>query len=265
MNVMDLQREGRKALVTASSGGIGQEIARALAREKAVVVVNGRTRAVVDAAMSDIAAGVPGARLEALVADNGTAEGCARTIAEVPHVDILVNNLGIYEAVPFCDTTDASWLRLFEINILSGVRLSRHYIGGMLARSRGRIVFISSEAAITPAPELPHYSATKTMELSISRNLAELTKGTGVTVNAVLPGSTRTEGVKTFVQNLFPDLPYEQAEARFMRENRSTSLIARLIDPVEVASTVAFVCSGPASAINGAAVRVDGGIVRSVF
>jgi 3-oxoacyl-[acyl-carrier protein] reductase len=262
---MDLQLEGRKALITASSGGIGEEIARTLARERAVVIVNGRSRAVIDAAMTRIAASVPGARLEALIADNGTAEGCARTIAEVPEVDILVNNLGIYEAVPFRDTTDAAWLRLFEINILSGVRLSRHYIGGMLARGTGRIVFISSEAAISPAPELPHYSATKTMELSISRNLAELTKGTGVTVNAVLPGSTRTDGVKTFVQNLFPELPYAEAEARFMRENRSTSLIARLIDPAEVAATVAFVCSGPASAINGAAVRVDGGIVRTVF
>jgi 3-oxoacyl-[acyl-carrier protein] reductase len=262
---MDLQLEGRKALVTASSGGIGREIARTLAQERAIVIVNGRSRAVVDAAMADIAAGVPGARLEALVADNGTAAGCERTIAQAPEVDILVNNLGVYESVRFRETSDAAWLRMFEINILSGVRLSRHYIGGMLARGRGRIVFISSEAAITPAPELPHYSATKTMELSISRNLAELTKGSGVTVNAVLPGSTRTEGVRAFVQALFPELPYDEAEARFMRENRATSLIARLIDPAEVAATVAFVCSGRASAINGAALRVDGGIVRSVF
>lgn len=262
---MDLQLEGRKALVTASSGGIGLEIARVLAREGAAVVVNGRTRTAVEATIAAIGAAVPGARLDPLVADNGTAAGCRHTLAQVPEVDILVNNLGVYEAVPFCDTTDEAWLRLFEINILSGVRLSRHYIRGMLARGHGRIVFIASEAAIAPAPELPHYSATKTMELSISRNLAELTKGTGVTVNAVLPGSTRTDGVRTFVQNLFPELPYAEAEARFMRESRASSLIARLIDPAEVAATVAFVCSGPASAINGAAVRVDGGIVRSVF
>ena len=262
---MDLQLEGRKALVTASSGGIGQEIARTLARERATVIVNGRSGAVVDAAIASIRASVPQARLEGLVADIGTAAGCAHAIEAQPEVDILVNNLGIYEAVPLRETTDAAWLRLFEINVLSGVRLSRHYIGGMLARNRGRIVFISSEAAIAPAPELPHYSATKTMELSISRNLAELTKGSGVTVNAVLPGSTRTEGVKAFVQNLFPELPYADAEARFMRENRATSLIARLIDPAEVAAAVAFVCSGPAGAINGAALRVDGGIVRSVF
>jgi 3-oxoacyl-[acyl-carrier protein] reductase len=262
---MDLQLDGLRALVTASSGGIGQEIARALARERAVVVVNGRTRSAVDRALAEIAASVPGARLEGLVADAGTAPGCEEAIRAQPAVDILVNNLGVYEAVPFCDTTDAAWLRLFEINILSGVRLSRHHIRGMLQRGRGRIVFIASEAALAPAPELPHYSATKTMELSISRNLAELTKGTQVTVNAVLPGSTRTEGVKKFVQDLFPELPYAEAEARFIRENRSTSIIARLIDPVEVASTVAFVCSGCASAINGAAIRVDGGIVRTVF
>lgn len=262
---MDLELNGRKALVTASSGGIGLEIARSLAREQATVVVNGRTPAVVSAAIESIRRGVPTARLEGLVADNGTAEGCERTLAQLPEVDILVNNLGIYEAVPFVETSDAQWQRLFEINILSGVRLSRHYIQGMLRRGTGRIVFIGSEAAVTPAPELPHYSATKTMQLGISRTLAELTRGTRVTVNAVLPGSTRTEGVKAFVQNLFPGLSYEEAEARFMRENRATSLIERLIDPAEVANTVAFVCSGTASAINGATVRCDGGIVRTVF
>jgi 3-oxoacyl-[acyl-carrier protein] reductase len=262
---MDLQLTGQRALVTASSGGIGREIARVLACEGAEVIVNGRSRAVVDAALDWIAARVPQARLEALVADNGTAEGCAATLRQVPSVDILVNNLGIYEAMSFCDVTDAAWLRLFEINILSGVRLSRHYIQDMLARRTGRIVFISSESGVSPAPELPHYSATKTMELAVSRTLAELTKGTGVTVNSVLPGSTRTEGVRTFVQALFPQLSYEEAEARFMRENRSTSLIARLIDPAEIADAVAFVCSARAGAINGSALRVDGGIVRTVF
>jgi 3-oxoacyl-[acyl-carrier protein] reductase len=262
---MDLQLNGQRALVTASSGGIGLEIARTLAREGAHVLVNGRTSDAVGTAIADIANSVPGANLTALVADNGSAEGCAETIARAGHIDILVNNLGVYEAMPFCDVSDAAWLRLFEINIMSGVRLSRHFIAPMLKRKQGRIVFIASEAAIAPAPELPHYSATKTMELSISRNLAELTKGTGVTVNAVLPGSTRTEGVRKFVQNLFPELAYEQAEQRFMLENRPTSLIGRLIDPVEIANTVAFVCSGLAGAINGSALRADGGIVRSVF
>lgn len=260
---MDLGLEGRTALVTASTGGIGLRIAAALAAEGAAVVVNGRSADRVDAAVRSLAA--VGGSVTGLVGDAGTAEGCAEIVAEQPDVDILVNNLGIYTPIPIDESTDEQWLELFGINVLSGVRLTRHYIGGMLARRTGRVVFISSEAAVTPAPELPHYSATKTMELSISRNFAELTKGTGVTVNAVLPGSTRTEGVQEFVQNLFPELPYEQAEARFMAENRSTSLLARLIDPDEIADVVAFVCSARSGAINGASLRADGGIVRTVF
>jgi len=193
---MDLGIKGQLALVTASTGGIGMEIARTLAAEGARVIINGRTQAVVTNAMEAITATVPSAILLPLVADNGTADGCDITLKAFPKVDILVNNLGVYEAVPFVETSDAAWTRLFEINIMSGVRLSRHYIKDMLSQKSGRIVFISSEASIAPAPELPHYSATKTMELSISRNLAELTKATEVTVNAVLPGSTRTEGYR---------------------------------------------------------------------
>lgn len=262
---MDLHLEGRTALVTASTGGIGLQIARTLAAEGANVIINGRTQGSVDTAVRDVTDTYPAAQVRGVAADAGTAAGCARLIDELAEVDILVNNLGIYVSVPFRDTTDDEWLRLFGINVMSGIRLSRHFIAGMLEKGSGRIIFISSEAALTPAPELPHYSATKTMELSISRNLAELTKGTNVTVNAILPGSTRTDGVKTFVQDLFPQLPYEQAEARFMIENRPTSLIARLIDPQEIADLVTFVASDLASAINGSALRVDGGIVRSVF
>ena len=260
---MDLGLDGRTALVTASTGGIGLRIAATLAAEGADVIVNGRSTDRVEAAVESLAAA--GGSVTGLVGDAGTADGCARIVEQRPDVDILVNNLGIYTPIPIDESTDEQWLELFGINVLSGVRLTRHYIGGMLARGSGRVVFISSEAALTPAPELPHYSATKTMELSISRNFAELTKGTGVTVNAVLPGSTRTEGVREFVQNLFPDLPYEQAEARFMADNRSTSLLARLIDPDEIADVVAFVASARASAINGSALRADGGIVRTVF
>lgn len=260
---MDLGLSGRRALVTASTGGIGLRIAAALAREGAEVVVNGRSADRVAAAVERLTA--DGAAATGLVADAGTAAGCATIIEQQPDVDILVNNLGIYTPIPIDESTDEQWLELFGINVLSGVRLTRHYIGGMLSRNTGRVVFISSEAALTPAPELPHYSATKTMELSISRNFAELTKGTGVTVNAVLPGSTRTEGVQEFVQNLFPELPYEQAEARFMAQNRSTSLLARLIDPDEIADVVTFVCSARSGAINGSSLRADGGIVRTVF
>lgn len=260
---MDLGLDGRTALVTASTGGIGLRIAATLAAEGADVIVNGRSADRVEAAVESLTAA--GGSVTGLVGDAGTADGCARIVEQRPDVDILVNNLGIYTPIPIDESTDEQWLELFGINVLSGVRLTRHYIGGMLARGTGRVVFISSEAAVTPAPELPHYSATKTMELSISRNFAELTKGTGVTVNAVLPGSTRTEGVQEFVQNLFPELPYEQAEAAFMAQNRSTSLLARLIDPDEIADVVAFVASARSGAINGAALRADGGIVRTVF
>lgn len=265
---MDLGLAGRTALVTASTGGIGLRIAAALAAEGADVIVNGRSADRVTAAVQSLVAELPdrgSGSVTGLVGDAGTAEGCARIVDQRPDVDILVNNLGIYTAIPIDESTDEQWLDLFGINVLSGVRLTRHYIRGMLARGTGRVVFISSEAALSPAPELPHYSATKTMELSISRNFAELTKGTGVTVNAVLPGSTRTDGVQEFVQNLFPELPYEKAEAAFMADNRSTSLLARLIDPDEIAAVVAFVASARASAINGSALRADGGIVRTVF
>lgn len=261
---MELQLINKTALVTASSNGIGLEIARSLAREGAEVIINGRTSNSVTRACEDISSSHPSAKLLQLVADNSTAEGCQKTITEYPDVDILVNNLGIYEAVDFFDTTDEQWQHLFEVNILSGVRLSRHYLKGMLAHNDGRIVFISSESAINPAPEMAHYSATKTMQLSISRSLAELTKGTNVTINAILPGSTKTEGVEQFIREVFPDVDYETAEKRFMAENRPTSLIARLIRPKEIGDFVAFVCSPLASAINGACLRVDGGLVRSI-
>ena len=262
---MDLQLSDKLALVTASSGGIGREIARTLAAEGARVIVNGRSESSVREAISLIRRDVPEARLETLVADNGTLDGTETTIRMIPEIDILVNNLGIYEPVGFFDETDESWLRLFEVNILSGVRLSRHYLARMLEKKAGRIIFISSESGISPSPEMPHYAATKTMQLSISRSLAELTKGTAVTVNTVLPGSTKSEGVAKFVQDLFPDLPAQGAETKFMKENRPTSLIERLLDPREIANLVTFVSSPLASGINGAALRVDGGLVRTVF
>ncbi|PAW76448.1 MAG: 3-oxoacyl-ACP reductase [Verrucomicrobia bacterium Tous-C9LFEB] len=262
---MNLLLDNQLALVTASSGGIGLEIARSLAREGARVIINGRSKSSVDQAVDQLRRNVPGAKLEALAADNGTAEGCAATIAAFPEVDILVNNLGIYEAVGFFEETDEAWLRLFEVNILSGVRLSRHYLRRMLDKGTGRILFVSSESALNPAPEMAHYSATKTMQLSIARSLAELTKGTKVTVNAVLPGSTKTEGVTKFVQDIYPQSTPEEAEREFMQKNRPTSLIERLIRPQEIAEFVTFLSSPQSSAINGAALRVDGGLVRTVF
>ena len=261
---MDLKLTGKLALVTASTGGIGQDIARSLAREGARVIVNGRSDASVERAVGDIRKDLPQADLVPLAADNGSAEGCAATVAAFPEVDILVNNLGIYEAVGFFEETDESWQRLFEVNIMSGVRLSRHYLKGMLDRGEGRIVFISSESGLSPAPEMAHYSATKTMQLAISRSLAELTKGTAVTVNAVLPGPTLTEGVERFIGDIYPGEPIEQAGRKFVQENRPSSFIGRLLDPKEIGDAVAFVASPLASGINGASLRVEGGVVRHI-
>lgn len=203
---MNLNLNGLTALVTASTGGIGLEIARSLAIEGARVVVNGRTQSNVEKALTELRRDLSSADLVGLAADNGTAGGCATTLSTWPQVDILVNNLGIYEAIGFFDETDGAWQKMFEINIMSGVRLARQYLKGMLERGHGRIVFISSESGISPAPEMAHYSATKTMQLGIARSLAELTRGTKVTVNSVLPGPTRTDGVEKFIQDVFPGL-----------------------------------------------------------
>lgn len=261
---MKLDLQGKVALVTASSGGIGLEIARSLAAENAKVVINGRTQSGVDQAIQNILQSNPQADLVPLVSDNGTLAGCETTINLLPVVDILVNNLGIYEAVGFFEETDADWQRLFEVNVMSGVRLARHYLAHMLKQGTGRVVFIASESGITPAPEMAHYSATKTMQLGISRSLAELTKNTAVTVNAVLPGPTRTENVEKFVQDVYPGLSLQEAEQKFIAENRPTSLIGRFINPAEIGDIVAFICSARAAVINGAAIRAEGGLVRTV-
>ncbi|MFF9647243.1 SDR family NAD(P)-dependent oxidoreductase [Kitasatospora aureofaciens] len=264
---MDLNLSDRRALVTASTGGIGREIAVSLAREGAHVVINGRSSGSIAAALEYVRARVPSASLEGVMADNSTADGASRTAAAVPDVDILINNLGIYEAAGLFSESDEAWLRMFNVNVMSAVRLSRHYMPRMLASGRGRIVLMASEAAVMPAPDMAAYSATKTMLLSLSRSLAELTKGTEVTVNAITAGSTRTEGVVGLLRQLYPDRPEDEAERAFMESggHRATSLIQRLITPEEIADLVTYVCSPRASAINGAALRIDGGLVRSVF
>ncbi|MBK1791160.1 SDR family NAD(P)-dependent oxidoreductase [Persicirhabdus sediminis] len=262
---MNLELNNKTALVTASSAGIGLEIARSLAGEGATVIINGRSEKNVDAAIEAILKTHPDAKLEPLVADNSTAAGSQLTVEKFPQVDILINNLGIYEAVGFFDETDEAWQRLFETNIMSGVRLARHYLQGMLDRNHGRVVFLSSESGISPAPEMAHYSATKTMQLGISRSLAELTKGTKVTVNSVLPGPTLTASVKDFVKDVYPDLPAEQAERKFMEENRPSSLIQRFINPAEIGDIVTFVSSERAAVINGSNIRAEGGLIRTAF
>jgi 3-oxoacyl-[acyl-carrier protein] reductase len=260
---MNLQLQDKTVLITASTGGIGLEIARSFAREGATVIVNGRSQKSVNQALAELRQELPDAKLLPLAADNGTPEGAAQTIAQYPDVDVLVNNLGIYENADLFTLQDEDWQRLFDVNIQSGVRLSRHYLPGMLARNTGRILFISSESAMTADQDMAPYSATKLMQLSISRSLAQRTQGTNVTVNSLLPGSTLTPGVQELVQKVFPDDDFAVGERRFMAENRPTSIIGRLIRPQEIADFAVFVCSGLAGAINGAALRVDGGIYRS--
>lgn len=264
---MNLDLQGKVALVTGSTSGIGKAIAMSLAAEGASVIINGRHEDKVKQTIHDIRAVHPDAELRYAVADLGTEEGCHQVREAVPVVDILINNLGIFEPAEFFDISDAEWFRFFETNIMSGVRLTRHYLQNMISRNEGRIIFIASEAAVMPSQEMAHYSATKTMQLSLSRSLAELTTGTCVTVNTVMPGSTLTEGVETMLDTLYPgeNLTIEEAEQRFMKENRPTSIIQRLIRPEEIADFVAYLSSPKSSAINGSALRIDGGLVRSVF
>jgi NAD(P)-dependent dehydrogenase (short-subunit alcohol dehydrogenase family) len=263
---MDLQLAGKRALVTGSTAGIGFAIAQGLAKEGAEVIVNGRSTKRVDEALATLKkAGVSG-RLEGLAADLGTADGTRAAIERFPEVDILVNNLGIFEAKPFEDIPDADWLRIFEVNILSGVRLSRHYLPVMKRHNWGRIVFISSESAIQIPAEMIHYGMTKTAQLAIARGLVETTAGTDVTVNSVLPGPTASEGVNDFVESLARDqkVTRQEVENQFFQNMRPTSLLKRMAQPEEVANLVTFVCSPLSSATNGAALRADGGVVRSI-
>ena len=263
---MNLQLEGKRALVTGSTAGIGWAIAAGLAAEGAEVVVNGRTEARVASAVQQIQARHPKARVRGIAADLGTAEGCGRMVREVPEVDALVNNLGIFAAVPFEEIPDGEWMRFFEVNVLSGVRLARAYLPGMKARNWGRILFISSESALQIPVEMIHYGTTKTAQLAVSRGLAETTRGTGVTVNAILAGPTRSEGVATFVEGLAAQqgVPAATVERDFFSSARPTSLLQRFATPEEIAALTVFVASGPASAVNGAALRVDGGVVRAI-
>jgi NAD(P)-dependent dehydrogenase (short-subunit alcohol dehydrogenase family) len=262
---MDLQLTGKTALVTGSTAGIGLEIARRLSVEGASVVVSGRSKDKLDAAVADIKAS-GGKSVTGIVADVTTAGGAAKTIAAAQEVDILVNNLGIYEAKAFTDITDADWLKFFDVNVLSGVRLARAYFPQMLKRNWGRIIFVSSESGLSIPKDMIHYGMTKTAQLTIARGLAELTKGTKVTVNSVLPGPTRSEGVEGFLrsQSSTPDAPLAELEKQFFETARTSSLLQRMIEPEEIASLVAYVASPLSAATNGAALRVEGGLVSTI-
>jgi NAD(P)-dependent dehydrogenase (short-subunit alcohol dehydrogenase family) len=263
---MDLGLKGKRALVTGSTAGIGFATAELLAREGASVVVNGRTAERVDAAVQRIRQAAPGSTVSGVVADVGDAAGCEAVIAAQSELDVLVNNMGIFEPKSFEQITDAEWLRFFEVNVLSGIRLSRHYAAGMKTRNWGRIVFVSSESAVQIPTEMIHYGMTKTAQLAVARGLAETLSNTNVTVNSVLPGPTSSEGVATFVADLATAQGKSTAtvEREFFQSARPTSLIQRFATPAEVASLIAYVCSSAASATTGSALRVDGGVIRAI-
>jgi len=262
---MDLGLTGKRALITGSTVGIGYATAEALAREGAQVIINGRTEPRVDEALAKLRR-IGNVRIEGIAADVSGAEGCGKVFAAYPEVDILVNNMGIFEPKPFEEISDQDWLRFFESNVMSGVRFSRHYVRGMKARNWGRIVFVSSESGLQIPVEMIHYGMTKTAQLAVARGLAESLAGTNVTVNSVLPGPTASEGVVGFVAQLAASSGKSpaQVEKEFFQSARPTSLLRRFEEPGEIAAVIAFVCSARASATTGAALRADGGVVRSV-
>ena len=263
---MNIDLKGKTALVTGSTSGIGHAIAKGLAGAGADVVINGRTQAKVDAAVAAIAKAVPGGKLRGVAADVSTAAGCQKLIAALPDADILINNAGIFEPKGFLEIPDEDWSRFFEVNVMSGVRLSRAYLPGMLKRNWGRIVFISSESALNIPKEMIHYGMTKTAQLAVSRGLAEMTRGTAVTVNSVLPGPTMSEGVEAFVKDLARQngQSVEEAASQFVKQFRPTSLLQRFATVEEIANLVVYVASKESSATNGAALRAEGGIVQTI-
>jgi NAD(P)-dependent dehydrogenase (short-subunit alcohol dehydrogenase family) len=263
---MKIDLSGKTALVTGSTSGIGNAIARGLAAAGAAVMVNGRTQAKVDAVVAALGKAIPGSNVLGIAADVSTAAGCRAVVAALPDTDILINNAGIFEPKGFFDIPDEDWSRFFEVNVMSGVRLSRAYMPGMLKRDWGRIVFISSESALNIPKEMIHYGMSKTAQLAVARGLAEMTRGTAVTVNSVLPGPTISEGVETFVKELAKrnGQSVEEAASRFVKQFRPTSLLQRFESVEEIANMVVYVASKESSATNGASLRAEGGIVNSI-
>ena len=263
---MKIDLSGKTAIVTGSTSGIGFAIARGLAQAGAQVVVNGRKAATVERAVVELATEVVGSDIHGTVADVGTADGCTALVAAHPSVDILVNNLGIYGPQDFFEIPDEEWARFFEVNVMSGVRLSRAYLPAMMQRGWGRVLFISSESALNIPADMIHYGFTKTAGLSISRGLAKRAAGTGVTVNAILPGPTLSEGMKAMLNaaQVPSGMSIEEAAAAFVMKHRASSLIHRAATVEEVANLVVYAASPQASATTGAALRVDGGVIDTL-
>jgi NAD(P)-dependent dehydrogenase (short-subunit alcohol dehydrogenase family) len=264
---MKIELKGRRAIVTGSTAGIGRAIAEGLARAGALVVINGRTEARVATALQEIRAVVPDAELTGIAADLSTSEGSAALVAQAADADILVNNLGTAHPNDFFKQRDSEWLDLFQLNVMSGVRAARHYLPGMVQRGWGRVVFISSESAIMIPKEMIDYGMTKTAQLAVSRGLAELVSGSGVTVNAVLPGPTRSEILGNWMKAtaLEQGITQDDAEQNFLKTMRPTTLLNRFTSTEEVANMVVYVCSEQASGTTGAALRVDGGVIRAII
>lgn len=263
---MDLQLKNKKALVTGSTAGIGYAIAKQLANENAEVYVNGRTKERVDQTVKKLKDETGNPNVFGLVADFSDVAQVDNLVKQLLEVDILVNNVGIFEPKAFSDIPDADWFKFFEVNVLSGVRLSRAYFDKMLQKNWGRIIFVSSESAVQIPSEMIHYGMTKSAQLSISRGLAELTKGTNVTVNTILPGPTFSEGVGGFIENLAKDQnkTNEAVEQDFFQHMRPTSLLQRFLTTAEIANLVTYLASPLSSGTNGAALRVDGGVTKGM-
>lgn len=264
---MNLQLTDKTAIITGATAGIGLAIAKTLASEGAVVTITGRSEDKLDDAAAQIAAVARGSNVKTIVADVSETQGVARLIKAQPDTDILVNNLGFYEAKPFADITDEDWHQMIDVNLMSGVRLSRHYFSRMLAKNWGRVIFMSSEVGAFTPPDMVHYGVSKSAQLALSRGMAELTKGTGVTVNSVLPAATRSEGIVSYLRQTAPrpGMSDAEIESHFFNTYRPSSLIARMIEADEVAAMVALLVSPLGAASNGAAVRVEGGTFRSIL
>lgn len=262
---MDLHIRNKLALVSGSTKGIGFAIAVGLAKEGAHVILNGRSEASVSDALAKLQALHPNASVQGFAGDLADPHQIKRLVGQFPEVDILVNNLGIFDPKPFEDIPDDEWARFFDVNVMSGVRLSRAYLPKMKQKNWGRVVFISSESGVQIPVEMIHYGVTKTAQLGLSRGLAESCAGTGVTVNAVLPGPTSSEGVSEFVDKLSGGKPFAEFEKEFFETARPTSLLKRFTTPEEIANMVVYVCSQASSATNGASLRVDGGVIKSAF